>query len=86
MPDSGAWYAVDSSVTLYVKTVITEQDDVPDTNTNEYSLDIPTDKSATASGSGWTITQWTDVTENMGRYTGNTCTWDTYWNITFLHD
>lgn len=86
VPDSGAWYSVDTPVTLYVKTIVTEQDDVPDTNTNEYSMDIQTDKSTTTSGSGWTITQWTDVAENMGRYAGNTCTWDTYWNITFLYD
>ena len=86
VPYGGAWYSVDHPVTLYVKTVIVEDDKYPDEATNKYSINIDTDKSLTSSGSYWTINQCTDVVENNGAYRGRSCTWNTDWTITFLYN
>jgi hypothetical protein len=87
VPSTGAWYAVDHPVTLYVKTSITDDDpSASDTGVNYHSMELNTDPNGLSSGSWWTIEQHTPVTENGGRYAGNTCTWDSSWTITFLYD
>ena len=83
---SGSWYSVDHPVTLYVESSYKEADDIPDTGVNDYSTELDLTKGSTRSGSSWTITQTTVVTERGGRYAGNTATWEAEWTITFLYN
>lgn len=86
IPSTGLWLDVSSPKTLYIKTYICEYDDAyPDSYTNEYNTYLDFDTKTDGSGTKWTITQETKIVENNGTYRGNSCLWETLWEITLLY-
>lgn len=80
------WFNASSPTKVYIKTYIKEYDDsASDTGTNRYSAVLDIDPTTQGSGTTWTIDQWTEITENGGRYIYNSCTWDTTWTFTLLY-